>query len=140
MKILFAQKILFISFFISNLACAQITQTLNYSNDILIKELEELRKNDKITPDSAWTILSNWNKYPDIKETGRTYLFFYEDSIFGTVPLKVFIPKNYRNDIASPAILILHGAVVLSSFKDAYKDTASDEDIFFSFFEKENFI
>jgi predicted esterase len=140
MKTLFAKKIFFISFFISNMACAQLTQPLTYSNDILIKELDVLRKNDKISPDSAWTILSNWNKYPDIKETGRNYLFLYEDSIFGTVPLKIFIPKNYRNDIASPAVLILHGAVVLSSFKDAYKDTASDEDIFFSFFEKENFI
>ena len=119
---------------------AQTTPLLNAKNEILTKELESLRKNNNVTADSAWTILSNWDRYPDIKETGRNYLFLYEDSIFGTVPLKIFIPKNYRKDIASPAVLILHGAVVLSSFKDAYKDTASDEDIFFSFFEKENFI
>jgi predicted esterase len=37
-------------------------------------------------------------------------------------------------------VLILHGAVGLSSFKDAYKDTTADEDLFYSYFSKKNFI
>lgn len=67
-------------------------------------------------------------------------LFFYKDSIFGTIPLRVYVPENYQYNVSSPAVLILHGAVVLSSFKDAYKDTATDEDVFYSYFSKHNFI
>jgi predicted esterase len=67
-------------------------------------------------------------------------LYLFIDSIFGTVPLKVFIPKNYKSNTASPLILILHGATVLSSFKDAYKDSLPNEEIFYDYFAKRNFI
>jgi predicted esterase len=122
------------------LSFAQTTPILKVENEDLIKELEALRKNDKITADSAWKILSDWINFPEIKRTGCNYLFLYKDSFFGTIPIKVFIPKNYRSDVPSPAILILHGAVVLSSFKDAYRDTLSDDDLFYSYFEQKNFI
>ena len=115
---------------------AQTTPLLNAKNEILTKELESLRKNNNVTADSAWTILSNWDRYPDIKETGRNYLFLYEDSIFGTVPLKIFIPKNYRKDIASPAVLILHGAVVLAVLKMLIKTQLQTKTSSFLFLKK----
>lgn len=129
-----------ILFLFSQLNFAQTAAVLPVSNDALTRELETINKNPKISVDSAWSILSTWNQYPDIKSTNRYYLFLYKDSVFGTVPLKVFIPKNYKNNIQSPAVLLLHGATVLSSFKDAYKDTTSDEDFFDNYFAEQNFI
>lgn len=119
---------------------AQTAAVLPGSNEALTREIEIINKNPKISVDSVWSILLTWNQYPEIKNTGRYYLFLYKDSIFGMVPLKVFIPKNYKNNVQSPAVLLLHGATVLSSFKDAYKDTTSDEDFFYDYFSKQNFI
>ncbi|MCW3116252.1 MAG: hypothetical protein JWM28_334, partial [Chitinophagaceae bacterium] len=80
------------------------------------------------------------NQYPAISVLNRYYLYLYKDSIFGDIPLQVFIPPNYNNTVASPLVLLLHGAVVMSSFKDAYKDTTTDEDIFLSYFQKNDFV
>lgn len=121
---------------------AQQELTLNkLRNEQLTKYLEEIEKDVKINVDTIWKNLTAWNKYPSIEQPNRYYLFIYKDSIFGEIPLKVFIPKNYKNNIASPAIIILHGATGHSSFENAYKkDTIDDEDIFFDYFEKQNFV
>lgn len=125
---------------ISFISFGQTPNSLSIANDALKKQVDNISNNDKISADSTWNILSNWNKYPEVNNTKRWFLFLYKDSIFGTVPVKVFIPKNYQSITPSSAVLILHGAVVLSSFKDAYKDTVSDEDLFYSYFAKQNFI
>jgi predicted esterase len=120
-----------------------IGQTLNnlpINNEALLTQLDKIKNDKNIPTDSAWDILSFWNTYPESKNPKRFYLFLYKDSIFGTVPLKVYIPENYKSNVPSPAVLILHGAVVLSSFKEAYKDTATDEDLFYDYFAKHNFI
>jgi predicted esterase len=120
---------------------AQASNDLPIANDALKKQIENIRSNEKITADSALTILSTWKKYPEIRNTKRWVLFLYKDPTFGTVPLKIYIPENYKNNISSPAVLLLHGGVALSSFKDAYKkNSVSDEDVFFRHFEKHNFI
>jgi predicted esterase len=124
----------------SLVSSAQSSELLSLANKVLIDKIKEIDQDPKISPDSAWSILSNWNHYPDITKTDRYYLFIYDDSIFGKIPLKVFIPKNYKSDASSPLILILHGAVVLSSFKDAYKDSIPDEEIFYKYFAEKNFI
>lgn len=125
---------------ISFVSFEQTSKSLSITNDALKKQIESISSDKKISADSAWNILSFWNAYPEIKKTKQYYLFLYKDSVFGTVPLKVYIPENYQNSVPSPAVLILHGAVVLSSFKDAYKDTAADEDLFYTYFAKHNFI
>ena len=114
--------------------------TLPSSNNALKKQIESLRNDPAIDAGSAWSILSNWNEYPSIIDTKKWYLFLYNDPFFGTVPLRIFIPENYKSNVQSPVVLILHGAVVLSSFKDAYKDTASDEGIFYDYFSRQNMI
>ena len=118
----------------------QTSKSLPFANDALTNQIESISSDKKITADSAFNILSFWNAYPEIKKTKQYYLFLYKDSVFGTVPLKVYIPENYQNNVSSPAVMILHGAVVLSSFKDAYNDTVSDEDLFYIHFAKHNFI
>lgn len=125
---------------ISFISFGQTPNSLPIANDVLKNQIENIKTDKKISADSAWNILSIWNKYPEVSTTKRWFLFLYKDSIFGTVPLKIYVPENYRNNVSSPALLILHGAVSLSSFKDAYKDTASDEDLFYSYFTKQNFI
>jgi predicted esterase len=119
---------------------AQTTDILSFQNDLLTKKIETISKDATIHADSVWSILSKWNQYPGIQKTNQYYLFLYEDSVFGKIPLKIFIPENYKNTVPSPAVLLLHGAVVLSSFKDAYKDTTSDEDLFYNYFAKQGFI
>lgn len=135
-KLTFIQILLLASF----ISYGQNPDTLPTENDILKKQIQRVNDNQDISADSAFNILTNWNKYPVIKNTKKWYLFFYKDSIFGTIPLRVYVPENYQNNVSSPAVLILHGAVVLSSFKDAYKDTATDEDVSYSYFSKHNFI
>lgn len=135
-KLTFLQIFLLISF----ISCGQTANNLPTSNDAFKKQIELIGNDKKINVDSTYSILSSWNNYPVIKDTKKWYLFLYKDSIFGTVPLRVYIPENYQNNVSSPAVLILHGAVGLSSFKDAYKDTAADEDLFYSYFSKKNFI
>lgn len=128
-------------FLLTSLACsAQIRDTLPAENDALKKQVQIISDNQNIHADSAYHILSNWNQYPVIQQTKKWYLFHYADPVFGKIPLKVYIPENYKKEVSSPAVLVLHGALVLSSFKDAYKDTASDEDLFYNFFAEKNFI
>ena len=135
-RIIFNQLFLLVSL----VSFGQISNSLPVSNNVLEKQIAVISNDQKINGDSAWNILSNWNSYPGISNVKKWYLFLYKDSVFGTVPLKVFIPENYHSNTPSPAVLILHGAVGLSSFKDAYKDTAADEDLFYSYFAKHNFI
>jgi predicted esterase len=135
-------KLIFISVCtaLSFAGMSQKTLRLNVQNNALTNELQTIKNDATISADSAWTILSSWNQYPLLEAVNRYYLFLYNDPVFGTVPLKIFIPENYKNNVSSPAVMLLHGAVVLSSFKDAYKDTTADEDIFFDYFAKHNFI
>ena len=122
------------------LSYGQTDNNLAPGNAALIKELQLLASDNGIDADSALRTLSSWNKYPLLHGVNRYYLFSYKDPTIGTTPLKVFVPGNYTSDHASPAILILHGAVGISSFTDAYKDTTADEEFFYKYYGEHNFI
>lgn len=110
-------------------------------NTPLANQMNVILNDNKISADSAWLLLTRWNQYPIIKKPGKSYLYLYKDSIFGVVPIKIFIPNNYKESVPSKVILLLHGATVLSSFKDAYKlDTAFEKDIFYDYFATRNYI
>jgi predicted esterase len=127
--------------FLSCWVTAQVPRLDAFRNAELEGQLAALRKDPGTTADAAWKRLTQWNTFPAIRETNRYYVFVHRDSVFGDVPVKVFIPKNYQATVSSPVVLILHGAVVLSSFKDAYKkDTVTDEDLFYRYFENRNFV
>lgn len=104
-------------------------------------------KNPSIDADSAYSLLQHWNKYPVITKTGKEYIYFYEDSFYGNVPLRIFIPSTYKNNERSSLILSLHGAVGASSFErvaitlqNTGPKNESDYDVFFDFLSKQNFI
>jgi predicted esterase len=115
---------------------------------LLPSALQAIKLNDRITADSAYRKLSQWNNYPKILFPGHQYLFSYYDSLFGEIPFRVFVPETYKNTIKTPLLLMLHGAVGHSSIKDGEdylnpssavsKDAA--EDPFFNYFSKKDYI
>ena len=118
-------------------------------NNVLEKMLKSINENNKIGADSAWTILSSYNQYPAIQETGKEYLFFYKDSLFGSIPVRVFIPKSYSNKLHYPLVLVLHGAVSQSRFTNIDSSTMrykmkgvdyTNSDGFYDYLCKQDFI
>jgi len=110
--------------------------------------MQLIRQNDRITADSAYRELSNWNNYPSISPIGHQYVFSFYDSLFGQIPFRVYVPETYKNTRRTPLLLLLHGAVEGSSFDDAKdylnpssavaKDDA--EDPLFNFLSKKDYI
>jgi hypothetical protein len=56
---------------------------------LLPPALQLIRQNDRITADSAYRELSNWNNYPSISPIGHQYVFSFYDSLFGQIPFRV---------------------------------------------------
>lgn len=81
-------------------------------------KIEQIQNNPQITADAAFKLLSEWNSFPSLKITGKDFTWFYNDEVFGNVPIRVYIPGNYRSDKKSPCILMLHGAASRSRFAD----------------------
>lgn len=117
-------------------------------NEKLKKALKLITENNNIDVDSAWSRLSTLNDYPVFLKTGKEYLFFYKDSIFGNVPVRVFIPKHYSNQSPNSLVLLLHGAASQPRFSNVdtitmtYKSEGPDytNDIFVDYLEQQNFV
>ncbi|WP_299756154.1 hypothetical protein [uncultured Pontibacter sp.] len=107
-----------------------------------LEAIEAIKNNKLIGSDSTFRLLSEWKQYQEIPQVDQEYLYFYNDSVFGQVPVRIFIPKGYSNSKKSPLLLLLHGAVGRSSFTAALKpdSSTSEEDIFFQYFTKQDFI
>lgn len=101
-----------------------------------------------ISTDSLIRLLANWSRFPTSYKTDQNYIFNFPDPFFGNVPMRLYIPKTYRADKKTPLILILHGAVQLSSFarleplnnSQQIRNESDDDDIFFDYFKKQNYI
>jgi predicted esterase len=104
--------------------------------------------NESINYDSMLNKLSHWNKYREIKKVNQNYIFYFDDPYFKKIPFRLFIPESYRNDIKTPLILLLHGAVQVSSFERVNKyvedgivnDDEDDDDLFFKYLSKQGYI
>ena len=104
--------------------------------------------NDKmISADSVLHVLANWNKYQAINKVNQTYIFYYDDPYFGKIPMRLFIPSTYNNKIKTPLILLLHGAVKVSSFDRANdlinnisKPSEADVGFFLNYLSQQNYI
>lgn len=104
--------------------------------------------NDKtVSADSVLHVLENWNKYQTINKVNQSYIFYYDDPYFGKIPMRIFIPSSYNNKIKTPLILLLHGAVKVSSFDRANdlinnisKPSEADVDFFFDYLSKQDYI
>lgn len=104
--------------------------------------------NDKtVSVDSVIHVLENWNKYQTINKVNQSYIFYYDDPYFGKIPMRLFIPPTYNNKIKTPLILLLHGAVKVSSFDRANdlinnisKPSEADVGFFLNYLSQQNYI
>ena len=89
----------------------------------------QIQSDKNIPADSALHLLSQWNSYPLIQKTNREYIYFYEDSFYGNVPLRIFIPSSYKNNQKNAMLLSLHGAVGASSFERMTLDLKNERSL-----------
>lgn len=100
------------------------------------------------TAEDLTQLFSAWNKFPDVEKVNQDYIMYYEDKLYGKIPVRVYIPKMYNKASRFPAVLLLHGAVQVSSFARAEKyavgdsssRTEADDDIFYNYLSKQGFI
>ncbi|SEO91554.1 Putative esterase [Mucilaginibacter gossypiicola] len=85
--------------------------------------------------------IHNFNNYPSLDKFTGEHIFFMQDSVFGNVPFKLYIPENYDPSQRHTVILLLHGAVGQSKFSDAENSKVQpDDDPFYSKLCNSNFI
>jgi hypothetical protein len=72
--------------------------------------LETWGNDTSLSSEVLYQRLQNWNQYPTVSETGRVFLFFHESARFGSIPVRVYVPKAYDPNRKWPAIVQLHGA------------------------------
>ena len=118
---------------------AQTSPVLNIQNNAL-NTIGKIEANPAIPADSAFSLLSNWSGYPEIKKTGTDYLYYYNDAFYGKVPVRVYIPASYKQTQKNTCVLLLHGAVGGSSFADIDTIKKFDDDILFASLKKQNYI
>ncbi|MGZ3753275.1 MAG: hypothetical protein ACXVB0_20630 [Mucilaginibacter sp.] len=104
------------------------------------KIIRQIQDNGSITTDSTFKLLSNWLYYPTIDKTGKDYLCYYTDSLYGKIPFRVFVPISYDHTRKSPCILLLHGAVGGSKFSDIDSLNKFDDDVLFAALKRGNYI
>jgi predicted esterase len=117
-------------------AQSKLPQLPHASN--LDKYIADIARNPKINADSALHILKSYNTYPVINQTGINYAYYYNDSIKGTIPLRIYIPASYKNNKRSACVIQLHGAVSQSKF--SYIDSLTDEGIMLDPLKSNNYI
>nr|WP_294950329.1 hypothetical protein [uncultured Mucilaginibacter sp.] len=120
---------LFLFLFISCCSWAQPKlPQLPASNELPVM-VERLRLDAKVSADSAAKSLAGWHGYPEIKQKGINYLFYYNDERIGKIPLRVHIPSVYNDNKPNACVMVLHGAVSISHFTDIDTLGNTDEDI-----------
>jgi len=139
---LFSQKIfiLFLFLLVSQCLFAQEKSLELPSINKADKTIDLIGENNKIDADSIFKLFTNWSDYPVIKKSGKDYLYYYIDSLYGKIPLRIFIPESYRNTQKSTCIILLHGAVGASKFDDIDSLNKFDDDILFSTLKKQDYI
>jgi predicted esterase len=99
-----------------------------------------IASNPKISADSAHIVLAHWSTYPVLTQVGCNYVYYYQDSTIGKIPLRVYVPVNYKSNQKTPCVLQLHGAVGQSKFSDIDSLVDSDEGIFTDPLKANNYI
>jgi predicted esterase len=120
--------------------------TLNNNSYNSIKQ--EIEADQNITADSLIKSLSNWDRYPVSYKADQNYIFNYQDSFFGNVPMRLYVPKTYNPHKKTTLILLLHGAVSISSFSRANnqlegrasRNESDDDDIFFNYLKNQGYM
>lgn len=100
-------------------AIAQTSLPLKPNDSIFNIMTSEIASDQGMTAEALVQVLTDWNKYPTFYKSDQNYIFHYDDPFFGDVPMRLYVPKNYSPTKKYPLLLILHGAVRLSSFARA---------------------
>jgi predicted esterase len=102
--------------------------------------LKQIKDNASINADSTYRLLSGWSHYQPIEKTGIEYIYYYTDSLFGKVPLRIYIPSSYKNTEKSGCILIPHGATGQGVFAGIDSLEIMDPAVIFATLKKQNCI
>ena len=127
---------------------AQKTPHLFFNDSIYLTMTQEFTSDQGISADSLIKMLAAWNKYPSSYKADQNYIFTYEDPYYGNVPMRLYVPKTYSPDKKCTLILLLHGAVSLSSFARADdspgnpsgSNESDDDDLFFTYFRDQGYL
>jgi dienelactone hydrolase len=91
--------------------------------------------------------ISQWNNHLDFEPNSHHHIFYLDTSFFGKVPMIVTLPDNYDKQFKYPLLVMLHGAVQLSSFdkvgatiQDTNDGFPANGDVFSSYFSKQNYV
>jgi len=138
---LFSQKfaILSLSLLFSQSLSAQ-EKSLKFSFINSADQIDQIKENNQIDADSTYKLFSNWSAYPPVKATGKEYLYNYTDTLYGKIPLRIYIPASYQNTRKFPCVLMLHGAVGIGNFNDIDSLNKFDPDVLFATLKKQDYI
>jgi predicted esterase len=102
--------------------------------------VSRLQGNTTISADGLLKTIRDWQGYPVIAKTDMDYKYVYTDTLFGKIPLRVFIPTSYKSSVKTPCVLLLHGAVSRSRFTDVDSLAQFNDDVLFAELKKHNYI
>jgi len=127
---------------------AQKTPHLFFNDSIYLTITREMASDQDISADSLLKMLADWNRFPSSYKADQNYILTYEDPYYGNVPMRLYVPKTYSPGRKCTLILLLHGAVQLSSFARAGespgnasgRNESDDDDLFFDYFRDQGYI
>ena len=103
-------------------------------------QIGKIAQNSSINADSAYKKLNNWSLYPALERAGREFIYYYIDSIFGKIPVRIYIPSDYNNAEKTPCVLMLHGATGVGTFTGIDSLETFEPPSFFSALRNQNYI
>ncbi|MCR8559315.1 hypothetical protein KXD93_16780 [Mucilaginibacter sp. BJC16-A38] len=71
--------------------------------------------------------IASFSQYANPSELRRDSIFYVTDPTYQKIPFKIFIPASYDASRPNALVLLLHGAVQLASFNDAFNRTKDSE-------------
>lgn len=103
------------------------------------KRIIALKNELTISNDSLFTILSNWNEYPQLDSTCVFIQYYNQINDTLHAPYIVYIPSDYQCQSKTPLIVYLHGGVGRQEFIEDYIEHIQDN-TFVQFAEKNNWL
>ena len=82
----------------------------------------KLRDDKTIPNDSLFTILSNWNEFPQPDSTGVFIQYYNQINDTLQAPYFVYVPSNYNSQRRTSLLIYLHGGVSRQDFIKGYKE------------------
>lgn len=138
------RKLLLFLFLIPMLNCEAQTLNLEDVSDKQFRNLVLKLTNEKRNSSAEiLKAIASFNRYADPSKLRSDSIFYVTDTTYQKIPFKIFIPASYNASKPNALVLLLHGAVQLASFDDAFnrnKESQVEDDPFFNAFRSKGFI